>query len=357
LFAYAGQRFVDSHEFHIDQARWDVANIKFYPNSRFGVGVLSYFMLAEELDIVSRRWAPLSDIPLGSVHARIIGSGSLFRLESAIDLTRLTDDYGTSVRLYFREDAPVNDVLRKSILDWLALPEVLIRSNEMNEPLELAAGQPTQSLSVTCGGILLAVPGSSSTTGAARVFLAPYRSLPQNQGSDISDRMNLALVDGIRTQLANKPWPQSLIVNLTEDLPKTLTVDRRSVTPHEEAVEKVQGWVRKEAGSVLAAWTDPNFAALHFTLRDLHPDVAAVADAAFRVATGPALMIMLPGSEVRWPVRAGVSDIDPDIASDLLTASGVVGHEPGELVHRLGTDAATQADAIVPHLKTGWVRA
>ncbi len=63
LFAYAGQRFVDSHEFHIDQARWDVAKIKFYPNSRFGVGVLSYFMLAEELDIVSRRWAAPTDFP------------------------------------------------------------------------------------------------------------------------------------------------------------------------------------------------------------------------------------------------------------------------------------------------------
>jgi len=63
LFAFAGQRFADSHEFHIDRARWDVAGIKFFPNSRFGVGVLSYFMLAEELDIASRRWAPPADLP------------------------------------------------------------------------------------------------------------------------------------------------------------------------------------------------------------------------------------------------------------------------------------------------------
>jgi hypothetical protein len=32
LFACAGQRFADSHEFHIDRARWDVAGIKFFPN-------------------------------------------------------------------------------------------------------------------------------------------------------------------------------------------------------------------------------------------------------------------------------------------------------------------------------------
>ena len=107
LFAYAGQRFVDSNEFHIDRARWDVANVPLLPNSRFEVGVLSYFMLAEELDIVSRRWAAPSDFPSGSVHARIIGSGSLFRLESALDPTRLIDNFGTSVRLYLREDAPL----------------------------------------------------------------------------------------------------------------------------------------------------------------------------------------------------------------------------------------------------------
>ena len=126
LFAYAGQRFADSHEFHIDRARWDVADIKFFPNSRFGVGVLSYFMLAEELDIASHRWAPPNDLAAPSVRARIIGSGSLFRLETLIDPTRLTDDYGTSVRLYLREDAPNNDALLESILDWLFVPETAV---------------------------------------------------------------------------------------------------------------------------------------------------------------------------------------------------------------------------------------
>ena len=79
LFAYAGQRFVDSHEFHIDLARWEVAEINFYPNSRFGVGVLSYFMLAEELDIVSRRWAPSAELPSASVRASIIGRRGAYR--------------------------------------------------------------------------------------------------------------------------------------------------------------------------------------------------------------------------------------------------------------------------------------
>ena len=45
LFARAGRRFLDSHEFHLDRARWESAGIPFFPNSRFEIGVLSYFML------------------------------------------------------------------------------------------------------------------------------------------------------------------------------------------------------------------------------------------------------------------------------------------------------------------------
>ena len=36
LFAYAGQRFADSHEFHIDRARWDEAGIQFFPIAGLG---------------------------------------------------------------------------------------------------------------------------------------------------------------------------------------------------------------------------------------------------------------------------------------------------------------------------------
>ena len=58
LFARAGRRFADSHEFHLEQADWDAAGIPFHPNSRFGIGVFSYFMLADELVVESRRMDP-----------------------------------------------------------------------------------------------------------------------------------------------------------------------------------------------------------------------------------------------------------------------------------------------------------
>ena len=322
LFAYAGQRFADSHEFHIDCARWDLAGIKFFPNSRFGVGVLSYFMLAEELDIASRRWAPATDRGSSAVRARIIGSGSLFRLESVIDPTRLAADYGTSVRLYLRDDAPHNDALLKSILDWLLLSEIPVTIRpESGAPVEIAPGQPTDFLRTSVGDVLLPVPGSEDTRGAPRVYIAP-----SSRGIRLGNERtrNFALVDGILTRLADERWPQSIIANLTEDLLTTMTVDRRRVDPAEPTTKRVLGWIRENGGVALAAWEAPEFAALHRTLRELHPNVAATVDARLRASDRPAVTAALPVLDVRWPLSVvGISDLDPVIAQAVLLASNV----------------------------------
>jgi hypothetical protein len=318
LFAYAGQRFADSHEFHIDRARWEEADIKFFPNSRFGIGVLSYFMLAEELDIASRRWVPSVGLAPPAVRARVIGSGSLFRLGSDIDPTRLADDYGTSVRLYLREDAPDDNALQNSILDWLALPEVGVSIwRESQVYIDLAAGEPTDLLRNVGKGVLLPLHGSEDTKGAPRIYLAPCaaRNLFGSPGSRV------ALADGIITNLADNPWPLSIIVNLSEDLRSSLTVDRRRVDPAEAQIETVLRLVREHGGAALATWSNPDFMALHQTLRELHPDVAVAADAALRVKTAPRLFSALPLSDLQWPISvAGLSDLDADVCAELLLA-------------------------------------
>ena len=328
LFAYAGQRFSDSHEFHIDRARWDVTSIKFFPNSRFGVGVLSYFMLADELDVMSRRWVPQTELTPPSVRARIIGSGSLFRLDSAIEPTRMADDYGTSVRLYLRDDAPDHDTLLKSVLSWLLLPEVAVTiQHGAGAPIELAAGQPTASLNSLSGGVLLPVIGSESTTGSSRLYVVP--GIERDTGRAFADgdanlrQHRVALVDGIITGLDAEPWPESLVVNLTEDLAASLTVDRRLVNPVKDAINRVLGWVRANGGKALAAWTNPDFVALYETLDELHPDVAVATDVAVRASTGPIVSTSIPILGVNWPLSlAGASDLDPSIVSDLMLAAG-----------------------------------
>jgi hypothetical protein len=325
LFAYAGQRFADSHEFHIDRARWDEAEIKFFPNSRFGVGVLSYFMLAEELDIASRRWAPPSDLAPPSVRARIIGSGSLFRLDTAIDLRRLTDDYGTSVRLHLREDAPANDDLIKSILNWLFVPEVAVTiSPEVGEIIELMPGKPTDRFRSLASNVLLPVQGSETTTGSTRVYIAPsldLREIAQASNSPGNERSNFALVDGIFTRLAGEPWPDCLVVNLTEDLRAKLTVDRRQVDLEETTVDPVLDWIRENGGRAIAAWRAPDLFTLHTVLRKLDPNVTVSADAILRASASPDFMMVSPSWGSGWPLSVGISDLDPEILLEVSLAS------------------------------------
>jgi Caspase domain len=329
LFACAGQRFADSHEFHIDRARWDVADIKFFPNSRFGVGVLSYFMLAEELDIASHRWMPPTDLAPAPVHARIIGSGSLFRLDPVIDPTRLADYYGTSVRLYLREDAPDSDVLLKSILNWLFVPEMTVTIYpEVGETAELAARQPTNLFRALTRAVLLPVAGSEDTKGAPRVYIAPsldrHRGPLSDDGSSEWGNRNFALVDGIATGLMNQVWPKSIVVNLTEDLRTTLTVDRRHADPAEATVTAVVGWIGRNGGAALAAWTAPDFTELHRTIAELHPSVTVSADATLRAIASPDATLTLPMLDASWPLfGAGISDLDPEIVCELFRVSGL----------------------------------
>jgi HSP90 family molecular chaperone len=50
-FAKAGRRFTDLASFQDEQATWLASdpNLRLYPNSRFGIGVFSYFMLSREI--------------------------------------------------------------------------------------------------------------------------------------------------------------------------------------------------------------------------------------------------------------------------------------------------------------------
>ncbi|MBC3843038.1 hypothetical protein GXW82_31225 [Streptacidiphilus sp. 4-A2] len=56
-FTRAGSRFEQSRSFRREQASWlrHDPELRLYPNSRFGIGVLSYFMLADQLTIVTRQ--------------------------------------------------------------------------------------------------------------------------------------------------------------------------------------------------------------------------------------------------------------------------------------------------------------
>jgi hypothetical protein len=116
LFAFAGSRFVEEREFLNEWAEWDKEGIPFHPNSRFGVGVLSYFMLADEIRVTTSRLG--HDMRTGErLTVHIDGPGALFRIQS--DRSALRS--GTKVRLYLRDPQDkisCGEVLRRNL--WVS---------------------------------------------------------------------------------------------------------------------------------------------------------------------------------------------------------------------------------------------
>ena len=97
LFARAGTRFAELPEYLEERYEWARCDppVSLTPNSRFGVGVLSYFMLADEITVDTCRLE--RDGQLGHrLQVTIAGPGSLFRIQSLGPGAAS----GTTVRLY-----------------------------------------------------------------------------------------------------------------------------------------------------------------------------------------------------------------------------------------------------------------
>ncbi|MDT0453205.1 wHTH domain-containing protein [Streptomyces hesseae] len=100
VFSQAGSRFVDQLDFKLERAGWaeTVPPVELFPNSRFGIGVLSYFMLADEIRVTTCRMDAKGRLgPL--LRVSIFGPGHLFRIER---LAECGEEAGTQIRLYLR---------------------------------------------------------------------------------------------------------------------------------------------------------------------------------------------------------------------------------------------------------------
>ncbi|MGM1058441.1 wHTH domain-containing protein [Saccharothrix sp. Mg75] len=100
VFARAGARFADLAEFRDEQADWNSLDppVELFPNSRFGIGVLSYFMLADEITVTTCRAARTGGRPGRTLRATISGPGHLFQIQPVADRA----EPGTTIRLYLR---------------------------------------------------------------------------------------------------------------------------------------------------------------------------------------------------------------------------------------------------------------
>ncbi|MFF7634627.1 caspase family protein [Kitasatospora sp. NPDC008050] len=123
-FTQAGRRFEQSREFRREQATWlrHDSSLKLYPNSRFGIGVFSYFMLADEMTIVTRSVGPDGRPAARALRVEIPGSGSLFRIQQDDEQGgEQLPEGGTRVRLYLRHSYTLSAASCESVLRALVL--------------------------------------------------------------------------------------------------------------------------------------------------------------------------------------------------------------------------------------------
>ncbi|KJY25102.1 hypothetical protein VR45_39915, partial [Streptomyces sp. NRRL S-495] len=101
VFSQAGARFAEQPEFKLERAAWSRLDppVELYPNSRFGIGVLSYFMLADELTVTTCRMGP-DGRPGPVLEVAIHGPGHLFRI---VERAARGEECGTAVRLHLRD--------------------------------------------------------------------------------------------------------------------------------------------------------------------------------------------------------------------------------------------------------------
>ncbi|MCO1580319.1 hypothetical protein M8C13_31635 [Crossiella sp. SN42] len=101
VFCDATARFTDQDDYRHELARWQqlAPPVTLYPNSRFGIGVFSYFMLADEILVTTCRMG-MDGIPGPVLEAAIHGPGHLFRIEQRAERGA---EPGTRVRLYLRD--------------------------------------------------------------------------------------------------------------------------------------------------------------------------------------------------------------------------------------------------------------
>jgi caspase domain-containing protein/ClpA/ClpB-like protein len=219
IFTQAGKRFADTPEFIEEQTEWLAYDVRLYPNSQFGIGVLSYFMLADDFEVETRRMDRRGQ-PGDGLHAAISGSGSLIRLRPGS-----REQFGTRVRLYLSQSEFMNYPI--SVVDTLAellwIADFATEVSDAKQVLHWTPGRlgydENHSLhSATC------------TTNNPDFWWRTTHGYQWPLGRDPIDLRTMmdgfVLADGIVTG-SHKTRPLC-IVNLREEKRPRLTVDRKS---------------------------------------------------------------------------------------------------------------------------------
>lgn len=106
-FSRAGVRFQDYAEYVLERRAWDsvLGGPPWIPNSRFGIGVFSYFMVASSISFRTTRFDQ-SGQSGETLSVRIAATGSVFHITRADSAAE--EGPGTCIRLYLNSESATN---------------------------------------------------------------------------------------------------------------------------------------------------------------------------------------------------------------------------------------------------------
>ncbi|MFI1519429.1 HD domain-containing protein [Kitasatospora cineracea] len=218
VFSRAGARFAEQPDFLLEQAQWERVEppVRLHPNSRFGIGVLSYFMLADEIRVTSCRMG-LDGVPGSLVEAHILGPNHLFRI---VEKSERGSRPGTRVRLYLRDR-------RRS---WSGLDTLagVLNIAEFHTTAEHGGRRKAWAPGV------FQQPGAGTSGGWVDGDLVEWDDSPQGAQVIWCEYGGVLLVDGLQIEPQQRVGVLSglrgVVVNLSGDhAPRHLSTDRLRV--------------------------------------------------------------------------------------------------------------------------------
>jgi hypothetical protein len=299
VFSDVGSRFAEQPDFLLEQTEWEQVRppVRLHPNSRFGIGVLSYFMLADEIRVTSCRMG-LDGVPGPLVEAHILGPNHLFRI---VERAARGGAPGTRVRLYLRDR-------RRSWSGLDALGEVL-RIAEF-----LTTAKHGRRQRVWEAGVFQPVHRRTEDE------LVEWNDSPPGTHVIWCEGNGMLLVDGIqvepRQQVGVVSGLRGVVVNLAgEHAPRQLSTDRLTVLTDVSA--QVEELLTGAAPTLVTSGA--RFLTLGWMkeIADSSPRTAdLIAEAAYEAGCG----FGAPGG-VTVPAEVGCFPLDRSILSSLLTSN------------------------------------
>lgn len=339
MFARAGKRYEQDPDFVQERRNWRRAGLKVLPfNSRFGIGVFSYFMLAEEVVVHTSAVDPYGNPSRGAapLQATVQSGSGLLQIRESEAAPLLG---GTSVRLYLNaepdEDAPPSmvDTLRRLL--WMSdFPVTAVEEDRQGNVIRSEAWEP---------GVLRA-----SEERAREWFGAP---VPVGEDGWIVQGMGQLLLDGVVVEDAVEVT--GYVFNLRERHRPVPSVNRNSLLSYDtKAVEE----------EVLAGVPDAARAMDELSLRWLWGLAAAEPQITVRLfdhLSPEAVGVLEPDAESFDTIarrtllrRAGVLALD---AEQHASASGPFSDRAGQTLlrrwrlHALGGESRTKRPPASDH--------